>query len=328
MHEQRLHFDIDAEPVDLGAPSRVVRGRLPAIEAIQDRLSRQLRVDLFQYLRYGLQIKQPQTNFEPHDEVIHKLSQPVLIGIVSIAPLRGFSIIAIDGALVGAAVDRLCGALEPSPPEERDEFSVFEMHIAQRLLKVIQASVKYAWQGVAELQIELVRTEVNSAFIAIADAQEPLIAMRVTVEMATGGGEIVVAIPYPAIEPIRDKLTSPAVLTEVRDEDKQYWDRQMRQATGSVPTTIRAELAQKSISTTELEALRPGQVLPIKIPSFARVYCDEKPLFAAEFGAREEMIALRVHHFINESSETEYESEQCSGTQHSERVETEAGDPR
>jgi flagellar motor switch protein FliM len=218
--------------------------------------------------------------------------------------------------------------LEPSPPEERDEFSVFEMHIAQRLLKVIQASVKYAWQGVADLQIELVRTEVNSAFIAIADAQEPLIAMRVTVEMATGGGEIVVAIPYPAIEPIRDKLTSPAVLTEVRDEDKQYWDRQMRQATGSVPTTIRAELAQKSISTTELEALRPGQVLPIKIPPFARVYCDEKPLFAAEFGAREDTIALRVHHFINESSETEYEPEQCRDTQHSEKVETEAGESR
>ncbi|HYW76221.1 MAG TPA: FliM/FliN family flagellar motor switch protein [Gammaproteobacteria bacterium] len=303
MPDGRVFFDGEVSPVDLAAPSRIVRGRLPAIEAIQDRLSRQLRLDLFQYLRYGVQVQHAQTNFEPHDEVMRQFSAPVLIGILSIAPLRGFSVVAIDGALVGAAVDRLCGASEPSTVYgERDDFSIFEMRIAKRLLGVIQESMKYAWQGVADLDVELVRTEVNTSFIAIADGQEPLITMRMRVVMATGEGEVVIAIPYPSIEPIRDKLSTAAALTELRDEDKRYWQVQMGEALARVSTPIRAELTRVTLPLTTVETLRPGQVIPIRIPPTARVYSADTALFDADFGSREGSVAVRVAHFLEGNS--------------------------
>lgn len=299
---RKIYFDDSAQAVDLGAPSRIVRGRLPAIEAIQDRLSRQLRLDLFQYLRYGVQIEKAQTNFEPHDEVMRHFNAPVLIGIISMAPLRGFSIIAIDGNLVGSVVDRLCGAAEPAPSENRDDFSIFEMRIARRLLGVIQDSLKYAWQGVTDLSIELVRTELNTSFIAIADAQEPLITMRMKVAMATGNGEVVIAIPYPSIEPIRDKLTTATAMTEIRDEDKRYWNTQMREALSRVGTEIRVELTRVSMQTTDAEALTPGQVIPIRVPPTARAYCGDTPLFEADFGSREGAVAVRIQNFLDSNT--------------------------
>lgn len=283
--------------VDLVAPSRVVRGRLPAIEAIQDRLSRQLRVDLFQYMRYGVQIHSAQTQFEPHDEVMRQLKAPVMVGILSLAPLRGFSIVTVDGPLVGAAVDRLCGSDSPTDSGPRDDFSPFESRIAQRLLDVIQDSLRYAWQSVVDLTVERVRTEVNTSFIAIADAQEQLITMRMQVGMATGSGEIVVAIPYPSIEPIRDKLTTAGALTEIRDEDKRYWRIQMKEALERVPVTIRAEMARTSMTGTEIAALQPGQVIPIHIPECAEVWCGTSRLFKADFGAFGDMLAVRARQF-------------------------------
>lgn len=299
MPDGHVLFDAEISPVDLVAPSRVVRGRLPAIEAIQDRLSRQLRLDLFQYLRYGVQVQHAQTNFEPHDEVLRQFAPPMLIGILSMAPLRGFSMVAIDGALVGAAVDRLCGASEPSASYgPRDDFSIFEVRIAKRLLGVVQESLKYAWQGVADLDIDLVRTEMNTSFIAIADAQEPLITMRMRVVMATGEGEVVIAVPYPSIEPIRDKLSTAAALTELRDEDKRYWQVQVREALARVTTELRVELTRMPMSATAVEALHPGQVIPIRVPPSARVYSGETALFDADFGSREDSVAIRVERFL------------------------------
>ena len=297
MPRTRIRFDTKIPTVDLVAPGRIVRGRLPAIDAVQDRLSRQLRVDLFQYLRYGVQIEHAETGFTGHDELLKQLDSPVMIGIMSLVPLRGFSLIAVDGPLVGATVDRLCGASEALESDKASEFSVFENRIAQRLLAVVQRSLKYAWQGVADLTVDLVRTEVNTAFIAIADAQEQLITMRLKVTMATGSGEIVIAIPYPALEPIRDKLTTAGALTEIREEDKRYWHIQMQEALTRVPVRIRAELTRAEVPGGWISELEAGQVLPIQVPDTARVYCDRIPLFDADFGALNGTLAIRARHF-------------------------------
>lgn len=285
------------ETVDLVAPTRVVRGRLPAIEAIQDRLSRQLRADMFRELRYGVQIEDASTNFDAHDEVMRNMPGPAYVGIVSMPPLRGFSVIAIEGSLIGAVVDRMCGASEPDPQPHRPEFSQLEMRIAQRVLDVIRKSVQYAWHGVVDLSIEIVRTEVNTSFIAIADGDEPLITMRMTAAMATGKGQILIGTPYPSIDPIRDRLSTTAAMTETPENDKRHWQRQMRRAASGAPVTIHADLAQSTISSAELAHLAPGQILPIRILPTTRVYSGTNLLFEAEYGTHSDNHALRVTRF-------------------------------
>lgn len=287
----------DIEIVDLVAPTRVVRGRLPAIEAIQDRLSRQLRADMFRELRYGVQVQDANTSFDSHDEVMRSIPAPAYVGIVSMPPLRGFSIIAIDGNLVGAVVDRLCGASEPDPEPHRPEFSQLEMRIAQRVLDVIRQSIRYAWHGVAELSVDIVRTEVNTSFIAIADGDEPLITMRMTASMASGSGQILIGTPYPAIDPIRDRLATTAAMTETPEDDKRHWERQMRRAAQGAPITIHADLARTSITSAQLARLTPGQILPLRIPATAGVYSGSHYLFDAEYGTYGDNHALRVTGF-------------------------------
>lgn len=313
MPERHRVRPADTEPVDLVAPNRVVRGRLPAIDAIQDRLSRQLRADLFRDLRYGVQIQDAQTSFEPHDEVMSRLDAPVYVGIVSMPPLRGFSVIAINGSLIGAVVDRLCGATEPDESQRRSDFSQLEIRIAKRMMEVIKGSLQYAWQGVADLSIDVVRTEVNTSFIAIADADESLITMRMTASMATGSGQIVIGTPYPSIDPIRDRLANTAAMTETPEEDKRHWRRQMQRAASGVPVEVHANLAQSQVTMATLENLAAGQIIPIRIAPVIRAYSGETPLFEAEYGTHGDNHALRVTRFIDLHSEPESQNSDDTG---------------
>lgn len=321
MPESRIISHHETEPVNLVAPARVVRGRLPAIEAIQDRLSRQLRADLFRELRYGVQVHDASTSFEAHDDVMSGLQSPVYVGIVSMPPLRGFSVIAIDGALAGAVVDRLCGATEPDPSPRREDFSQLEIRLAKRLMKVVTESLQFAWHGVASLQIDVVRTEMNTSFIAIADADESLIAMRMTASMATGGGQILVATPYPSIDPVRERLATTAAMTETPESDKRHWREQIKRAADEVPIELHADIAHTQVKTSLVQTLALGQIIPIRIPGQLKVYSDHTPLFEAEYGSHGDNYAVRVSRFngLDHSSQQSEKSDDNQGTGHEER---------
>lgn len=287
----------DVRPLDLTAPLHVVHGRLPAIDAVQDRLARQLRASLFQYMHYGVQVKQAETHFEAHDEVMRHFPQPSLIGIVSVQPLRGFGVIAVDGDVVGAVVDRLCGADTVAHGAHGADFSPLEQRIARQMLDLVGEAVVYAWKGIEDLEFSVARIERNASFIAIADPREQLITTRITVSLATGEGDVVVAIPYSAVEPIRDRLSAAVTLTTVPSEDRKQWQRQLTAAVDGAATTLRVELARVHLSAATVAGFRAGEVIAIPKPRCARIYCGEALLLEGDFGMLEDAVVVRVKRF-------------------------------
>lgn len=288
----------DVQVVDLTAPLHVVHGRLPAIDAIQDRFARELRADLFRYMHYGVQVSQADTRLEQHDEVMHRFTQPSLIEIVTLHPLRGFSVVAVDGGLVGAVVDRLCGADVPAPDQHAEEFSPLENRLARHLLDIVGGAVTHAWRGIQALDFNVARVERNPSFIAIADAREQLITTRVQLSLATGSGEVVVAIPYSAIEPVRDKLSTAMTLAAVRSEDRARWHTELMKTLDGAEISLRAELMRLQLPARTVSDLAVGQILSFHEPHKATVYCGEAPLFAADFGALNNNVVVRVDEFV------------------------------
>lgn len=296
----------DIQPLDLTAPLHVVHGRLPAIDAVQDRLSRQLRASLFQYMHYGVQVKQAETHFEAHDEVMRHFPQPSLIGIVSLTPLKGFSVVSVDGDMVGAVVDRLCGADTSGRARHGEDFSPLEQRIARQMLDIVGEAVVHAWKGIDDLEFNVARIERNASFIAIADPREQLITTRIKVSLATGEGTVVVAIPYSAVEPIRDRLSAAMTLTTMPGEDRKQWQNQLAAAVDGAETTLRVELARLRMSVAAVADLHVGQVIPMHKPRNVRVYSGVSPLFDGDFGVRGDSVVIRVRRFAA-GNETEAE---------------------
>ncbi|HEX7326812.1 MAG TPA: FliM/FliN family flagellar motor switch protein [Rhodanobacteraceae bacterium] len=310
MHEISQYAPDDVRPLDLTAPLHVVHGRLPAIDAIQDRLARQLRASLFQYMHYGVQIKQSETRFEAHDEVMRNFPQPSLVGIVSMQPLRGLGVMSVDGAMVGAVVDRLCGADSAPQATHNAEFSPLESRIARQMLDIVADAVGYAWKGIEDLEFVIARVERNASFIAIADPREQLIATRIRVGLATGEGNIVIAIPYSAVEPIRDRLSAAMTLSSLQGEDRAQWQRELLGALDRTEVPVRVEMARLRMSAADVQYLHAGQVIPIPRPRDVRAYSGDAPLFEGDFGVRDDVVVTRVRRFANRhllSSESSHE---------------------
>jgi len=94
-----------ARSFDFNSQDRIVRGRLPTLEMINERFARNLRVSLFNMLRRQAEIAVGGVQMLKFAEYVHSLYVPTSLNMVKISPLRGTALFVIDPKLVFILVD-------------------------------------------------------------------------------------------------------------------------------------------------------------------------------------------------------------------------------
>lgn len=293
------------QTADLTAPGRIVRGRMPAIDALQDRFARQVRLALFAYLRSsGCQISESSTRFAGHDDVLRDLGPRVFLSVVDVSGLKSLALVGLDRNLVGAVVDQLCGATEPGG-EFAGEFSPMEINVGHRLLELVLESVSHAWQPIVSIHPTVVRTEQNTSLIAIADSQETLVVMHCEVAIAAGSGGITFAVPYSSIEHLRERLSSPASLAETRADEAAEWHQTLQEKLGAVDVSLHVEIARASVPLSLIREADVGTIIPIRLQPHAAVCTGGVTLCEAAYGEREGVTAIRIEHLRDNTGKTD-----------------------
>jgi len=98
-----------ARSFDFNSQDRIVRGRLPTLEMINERFARNIRVSLFNMLRRQAEIAVGGVQMLKFAEYIHSLYVPTSLNMVKISPLRGTALFVIDPKLVFILVDNFFG---------------------------------------------------------------------------------------------------------------------------------------------------------------------------------------------------------------------------
>ena len=96
-----------ARNYDFTSQDRIVRGRLPTLEMINERFARLFRIGLFNVLRRSPEIAVGGVQMMKFSEYIHSLFVPTSLNLVKIHPLRGTGLFIFDPKLVFVAVDNL-----------------------------------------------------------------------------------------------------------------------------------------------------------------------------------------------------------------------------
>ena len=73
--DYRLHDDV-ARDVDLTAHERIVRGRMPTLEMINNRFCRNLRISLFNFLQRAVEVSFQGVRLMKFSEHVHTLALP------------------------------------------------------------------------------------------------------------------------------------------------------------------------------------------------------------------------------------------------------------
>ncbi len=306
--------DGEARSYDFSSQDRIVRGRMPTLEMVNERFARNFRITLFNFLRRSPSISVDGVQMTKFGEYIHSLFMPSSLNLIKARPLRGTALFVLNPKLVYSIVDSFFGGdgRFHTKIEGRD-FTSTEMQVVNNILEKIFIDLKEAWAPVMDIEFEHVGSEVNPHFANIVTPSEVVVVSTIHVELDNGGGDIHLTMPYSMLEPIREQLDA-GVQSDSSDID-QRWINSLREEIKSAPVEISSTLTKTNISLRELNNLKVGDVIPVDVPDFVTAEIEGVPVFRGQYGLSRGNRALKVVEMIrhdNEPSAIKYLQEQTN----------------
>ena len=288
-------------PYNLATQERIVRGRMPTLEIINERFARQLRIGLYNFLRRGVEISVGPVKVSKYSEFIRNLVVPTNLPLVQFKPLRGTALVIFNPDLVFLMVDNLFGGdgRFHTRIEGRD-FTQTEHRIIQRALSIVFEAYSKSWEPVYPIEFEFMRSEMNTQFANIATPNEVVVHITFAIELGQTSGEMHFCLPYSMIEPIKDLLTS-ALQAENLEVDKR-WLRLMRQQVQLAEVELVADLGTARVSLRDIVNLKAGDVIPLDIPATVEAKVDGVPVMECAYGKFNGQYTLRVEKMLSASS--------------------------
>lgn len=277
---------------DLASQDRIVRGRMPTLEMINERFARYTRISLFNLLRRNADVATGGVQIMKFGEYIHTLYVPTSLNLVKVRPLRGTGLFILDAKLVFKLVDNFFGGEGRHAKIEGREFTPTETRIVQMVLEQVFHDMKEAWAAVIKVDFEYLSSEVNPAMANIVSPSEVVVVSTFHIELDGGGGEMHVAMPYSMIEPIRDVLDA-GVQSDVDDVDER-WITALQEDIMDVSVPLNSLVVRRQISLREVSRFKAGDVIPVDMPDHITLTANGIPVFRAKLGTRNGNLALKI----------------------------------
>ena len=146
----------DYSSYDLTSQDRIVRGRMPTLELINERFARHTRVSLFNMLRRSAEVSIGGVQVQKFGEYIQTLYVPTSLNMVRVQPLRGMALFVLEAKLVFKLVDNFFGGDGHHAKIEGREFTPTELRVVQMLLEQAFKDLEEAWKPLFELNFDCV----------------------------------------------------------------------------------------------------------------------------------------------------------------------------
>lgn len=286
-------------PYDLGRQERIVRGRMPTLEIINERFVRLFRIGLFNFMRRNAEISVGPVRVMKYSEFLRNLVVPTNLNLVHMKPLRGTALFIFDPNLVFLIVDNLFGGdgRFHTRVEGRD-FTPTEQRIIHRLLDVTFAEYKKSWEPVYPITFEYMRSEMHTQFINIATPTEVVVTATFNIELGTGGGDFHICMPYAMIEPIKDLLSSS--LQADRMEIDHRWLKLLKYQVQNAEVELITNLIRIPVTLGKILSFKEGDVIPLTddLPQKLVGDVDGVPIVECKWGIKNNRRALKVHRIV------------------------------
>lgn len=254
-----LEDDSGVVVFDLSNQDRIIRGRMPVLEIINDRFARLASNAMANAMRKRADVNPISIDMSKFGDFMRSLPVPTSINIFKLDPLRGNAILVVDSRLVFAMVESFFGGAGSQPKIEGRDFTPIEQAIINRVVRIALENMEESWQPVHEVHIELVRSEVNPQFAAIVPPSDVVIVVTFEVELENAIGSLIVCLPYATIEPIRTKLYA-SFQTE-RLEVDHAWISRFKERLMETPVELLVRFGRSQITGRQLMSLKPGDII-------------------------------------------------------------------
>ena len=282
---------------NLADQERIVRGRMPTMEIINERFARNIRIGMFNFIRKSPEVAIGATKVQKYSAFLREIVVPTNFNLVSVRPLRGSGLIVCDPTLIFAVIDSLFGGSGKYHTRiEGRDFSMTEHRIILRVVDLITSEYKKAWLGVYPLELEYQRSEMQPQFANIASPGEVMVTTSFTLEIGDISGTIHFCIPYSTLEPIRDILYS-TVQGDASEPDRR-WVNLLTQQIQAAEVELVAEMARAPATVEQLLSFQVGDFIELDLHPSIEVKVSGVPVLECHYGISNGRYALKVDQLL------------------------------
>ena len=295
--EQEVVEEGAVRTYDISSQERIVRGRMPTMEIINERFARNIRLGVFALIRKSPEISIGGIKVLKYSAFLREIVVPTNFNIVSVRPLRGSGLIVCDPTLVFSVIDALFGGAGKYHTRiEGRDFSPTEQRIISRTVDVIIEAYKKAWAGIYPLELEYQRSEMQPQFANIATPSEIVVATSFTLEIGGSSGTVHICIPYATFEPIRDVLYS-TVQGDAAEPDRR-WVNLMKQQIQLAEVELVAELGSAPATVEQLLSFKTGDFIELDLQPSIEAKVAGVPVLECHYGISNGKYALKVDQLL------------------------------
>lgn len=248
---------------DLTSQDRIVRGRMPTLEIINERFARLLRNELTGALRKVAEVTSTSVDMQKFGEFLKNVPLPTSLTIFKMPPLRGYGIFVLDARLVYNLVDIFFGGSSDLHVKiEGRDFSPIESRLIKKITDMAFNAMKQSWMPVTPVDIEFQRNEINPQFATIVTPTEVVIVNRFEVDIEGAVSKFMICIPYSMIEPIKEKLYS-GFQSEQLEVD-QRWMERFKEKLKESEVAIDVNLGKSEIRASDFLKIKKGDVIVLE----------------------------------------------------------------
>lgn len=285
--------DGEARTFDFNNQERIIRGRLPTLEMINERFARYFRVSFFNMLRKTPEISINGIQMIKFSEYIHTLFVPTSLSLIKMHPLKGTGMIMLDPKLVFIIVDNFFGGDGSIHAKiEGREFTSTELRVIEKVVFICFADLKQAWEPIMNVDFDYHNHEVNPHLANIVSPTEVIVVSSFHIELEGGGGDIHVVFPYSMIEPIRSVLDA-GVQSDMSELDDR-WSVLLKEELMHAKVELTGVFAEKDLKVSDLINLQKGDIIPIDMPDQVLLMADDMPVLRGQFGEHDGHVAVRL----------------------------------
>ncbi len=247
---------------DLTNQDRIIRGRMPTLEIINDRFARLFRTTISASLRKIVDVTTTSVDMVKFGEFMRSLPVPTSLHIFKMDPLRGHAVFVLESKLVFNLVETFFGGDGTGEVKvEGRDFTAIELQLTRKVVLMALRDLEQAWKPVHDLTLVYQRTENNPQFASIVPPSDVVIVVKFEMEMEHAAGTITVCLPYSTIEPIRGKLYAGFQSDQLEVDHE--WMRRFRAQLRDAEVEIAIEVGRSEVLSGDLLKLKVGDVITL-----------------------------------------------------------------
>ncbi len=286
---------------DFTSQERIIRGKMPGLEMINDGFSRALRSSVSSFIMKYTDISIQNVDTMKYSDFMKTIPMPSSINIFTMEPLKGYALLVLEAPLVFAFIEFFFGgASAQHVKSEGRAFTQIEQRVIQKVVDIALADMTKAWEAVAPINPKYVGSEINPQFVSIVTPAEVVIKIDIDIEIEDFAGKMFVCIPYSMIEPVKEKLYSGIHGDKFETDNR--WSEVLKKSLDDTYVNLSVDLGSMTVSLKDIRDFEVGNVINMgkSVDKNLIVKVEGAPKFMGKPGFSHGNQAIKITQLIEE----------------------------